>query len=223
MNTRMVSLLLLLAIAGLTSCIGQDPPESAQDAGLTPILHFDFGQPMGMTRAEYADLLTQEAVELAKTELARLSAIELMYRNKTYLHKFRWTQGPDISGLAYAKVYRQFTDYKLVDITSSKSIFSPFLLKIDFDYDILTTELVETKGRDHEKALTAHSLKTYTVSRSATTRLVYSCDEKGQLLALPPPLPRLNVFDDVGGRSDFIVYGLEEALGPNAGLEIPIQ
>lgn len=222
-NTKTVSFLLLLAIAGLSSCIGQDPSESSQDTSLAPLVHFDFGQPMGMTRAEYADFLVQEATDLARAELARLSAIELMYRDKTYLHKSRMQMGPqDITALAYAKVYRQFTDSRLVDITSSESILRPLIVTIDFDYDVLASEPIQTQGRDPQKALTAQNRKTYSVSRSETTRFVYNCDEEGRPLALPPPLPRPNIWDD-GMGNGLTNYGLEEALGPNTGLEILTQ
>ncbi len=220
-NTKTINFLLLLVVAGLSSCTGKHPSESSRDTGLSPVVHFDFGQPMGMTRAEYADFLKQKAAELADAELARLSAIELMYRDKTYYHSFQMQQG-NIAGSAYAKVYREFTDSRLVDITSSESILRPFLITIDFDYDILASEAVQTRMIDHQKALTARNFKTYAVSRSATTRLVYSCDEKGRLLALPPPLPRPNVWDD-GWGNQLTSYSLAEAFGPRAGLEVNIQ
>ncbi len=217
MNTKTIKYLLPLVVAGLSSCIGQHPSESSEDTSLSTTVHFDFGQPMGMTRAEYADLLKQNAVDFADAELARLSAIELMYRDKTYFHSFRMSLG-DITASAYAKTYRQFTDSRLVDITRSESILHPLLLTIDFDYDILASELVLSKMRDRRKASTAHSLKTYTFSRSGTTRHVYICDEMGRPLdPLPPPLPRPNVWDE-GYENQLRSFSLEEAFETRAGV-----
>lgn len=221
-NTKTIKYLLPLVVAGLSSCIGQHPSESSQDTSLSSTVHFDFGQPMGMTRAEYADFLTQKAAELADAELARLSAIELMYRDKTYFHSYRMSQG-NIFGAAYAKIYRQFTDSRLVDITRSESILHPLVLTIDFDYDILASELILSNIKDRQKAFAAHNLKTYTVSRSATTRRVYICDEKARPLdPLPPPLPRPNVWDE-GHGGHLMSFSLEEAVVTPAGVEARVQ
>ena len=77
-----------------------------------------------MTRADYADFLRGEAVKLAEAELARLSAIELVYRNKVYYHSFSIPQ-TWLKGGAYVKMYRQFTDYSVVNITHTTSLLHP--------------------------------------------------------------------------------------------------
>ena len=210
MNTKTTECLLLLAVAGLCSCIGQETSEDPKDTGLSSTVHFDFGQPIELTRAEYPDYLKQKAAELADSELARLSAIELMYRDKTYFYSFHI---PDttISGAAYAKVYRQFTKSRLVDITSTDSIFHPVQITIDFQYDILGSDPVLSKTKDPQKAITAHNHKTYAFSRSATERRVYLCDEKGQPMdPFPPPLPRPNYWDE-GKENQIRRFSLEEA------------
>ena len=163
-----------------------------------------------MTRADYADYLEQKARVLAETEMARLSAIELVYRDKMYYYGFE-IPGIGVSHGAYAKMYRQFTGYELVDITYSDSLFHPILFAIEFNYDILLSEPVYVERENRKDAQNAYINKNYHFHRSDKVRRTYSCDEKGSpQQPLPPPLERPNYWDK-GTKRDGNFYMKEVA------------
>ena len=195
MRRTVSAILFLLTTAGSSSCSGPRPTETDDKTDLPSIVHFDFGQPIGMTRTDYADYLEQKALDIAETEMARLSAIELVYRNKMYYYGFE-IPGINLSHGAYAKMYRQFTSYEVVDITSSDSLLQPILFVIEFNYDILLSEPVFVEQENREDALTAYINKNYHFHRGDKVRRTYSCDEKGSpQQPLPPPLERPNYWD----------------------------
>ncbi len=195
MKRTVSAILFLLTTVGSSSCSGPRPTETADKTDLPSIVHFDFGQPIGMTRADYADYLEQKAHELAEADLARLSAIELVYRNKMYYYGFE-IPSSNISHGAYAKMYREFTGYELVDITHSDSLFHPILFAIEFNYDILLSEPVFVERENRKDAQNAYINKNYHFHRSDNVRRTYLCDEKGSpRQPLPPPLARPNYWD----------------------------
>lgn len=208
MRGTIFTILLLLTTAGLSSCSDPRPAETADEMDSPSIVHFDFGQPIGMTRAEYADYLEQKARDLADNEMARLSAVELTFRDKLYYHGLE-VPATDISHGAYAKMYRQFTSHKLLDITYSDSLFHPILFTIEFKYDILVSEPVFVEHENRTDAQTANTNKIYHFHRSDKVRRTYPCDEKGSPQEpLPPPLKRPNYW--VTGTKQFEVLSTKE-------------
>ncbi len=200
--------LILLTTLGLTSCSVPAPTETDNESNPPAIVHFDFGQPIGMTRAEYADYLEQKAWNLAENEMARLSAIELTFRDKLYYHGLE-VPATGISHGAYAKMYRQFTGYELVDITYSDSLFHPILFTIEFKYDILVSEPVFVEREGRKDAQAANINKNFHFHRSAQTQRIYPCDEKGSpQLPLLPPLDRPNYWDT--GTKQLEIFSLHE-------------
>lgn len=208
MRKTVSAILFLLTTAGLSSCSDPRPTETADEMDPPSIVHFDFGQPIGMTRAVYAVYLEQKARNLAESEMARLSAVELAFRDKLYYYGLE-IPGTYVSHGAYAKMYRQFTGYELVDITFSDSLFHPILFTIEFKYDILVSEPVFVKHEGRADAQTADTNKTYHFHRSDMARRTYSCDEKGSPQEpLPPPLERPNYWDT--GTKELKVFSMNE-------------
>lgn len=210
------AILLLLAILSLSSCSDPSPIGTLDETGAPSIVHFDFGQPVGMTRARYADYLKQRATELAESDMARLSAVELVYRDKMYYYGYQ-NSVATISHGAYAKMYRQFTGYEVLDITHSDSMFHPILFTIEFSCDILVTEPVFVERESRKEAQNAYTNKNYSFQRSHKVRRTYSCDEKGlPQQPFPPPLERPNYWD-TGTPTKFDLFNMKEVTGiPNA-------
>ena len=210
MRRTISAILLLLTTAGLSSCSDPTPTETADETGPPSIVHFDFGQPIGMTRAKYADYLEQKAHKLAETDMARLSAVELVYRDKMYYYGYR-NPGAALSHGAYAKMYRQFTGYELIDITHSDSLFHPILFTIEFNFDILVSQPVFVEREGKTDAQTADINNTYHFHQSTKVRRTYVCDEKGSPQEpLPSPLERPNYW---GEPSQFEMFSMKEIPG----------
>lgn len=208
MRKTLAAILFLLTTAGLSSCSDPRPAETANQTAPPSIVHFDFGQPIGMTRAQYADYLEEKARDLAESEMARLSAIELAFRDKLYYYGFEMP-ATNISHGAYAKMYRQFTGYELLDISNSDSLFHPILFTIEFKYDILVSEPVFVEREGRKDAQAANINKNYYFHRSDKALRIYPCDEKGSpQLPLPPPLDRPNYWDT--GTKQMEVFSLHE-------------
>lgn len=200
--------LLLLTVPLLAAC---REPQTRSETGSSPV-RFDYGQPEGMIRSEYAEYLSDKAGKLAQRELARLSAIELMYRNKTYYHEFFYA-GVGIQGGAYAKLYRQFTDYTLIDITHSDSLLRPITFAYEFTYDLIGTDPVVIGYQDPKSAREAHANQDFHFYRTGTVKRRYDCDENGEPLGdLPLPPPRPNYWDN--GKSSMQQFSIEEPLIP---------
>ena len=204
--------LLLLTTLGVSSCSDPAPRETPDETGSLPIVHFDFGQPIGMTRARYSDYLKQKATNLAESDMARLSAVELIYRDKMYYYGYQ-NSVATVSHGAYAKMYREFTGYEVLDITHSDSLFHPILFTIEFNCDILVTEPVFVEWESRKDAQNAHTNKNYLFQRSDTIRRTYTCDEKGSPQEpLPPPLERPNYWD-TGTPTKFELFTMKEVTG----------
>ncbi len=221
MHLKRVSWMFLLVGASVCACSAPQPDEVAADtpavtpaatldATLSGSLKFDFGQPVGMDRADYAAYLMVEAAKLAESELARLSAIELVYRNKLYYHSF-YIPGTYNKGGAYVKMYREFTDYSIVDISHSVSILHPISVLVEFNYDIVATDPVLVDGEDIAGARTARNRANPNFFRRDSVRMYYPCDELGvPELPLPAQLARPNYWDK--GEVQHEVFMLQEVL-----------
>lgn len=204
MKQSRVSQILLLMSAALCACSA--PQQEKGSTSRPSYLNFDYGQPEGMTRAEYAGYLKGEAAKLAESELARLSAIELVYRNELYYHSFN-IPGTYSKGGAYVKMYRQFTEYAIIDITHPISLLHPIFVTIEFNYDIIATDPILVDSEDMEAAQTARNRGNPVYFRSGSVRRFYRCDEMGVPESpLPAPPKRPNYWDQ--GRSQSVVFSL---------------
>lgn len=124
-----------------------------------------------------ARLLRNKAIQLAQAELAKMNAIELVYRNKSN----KYSAGKaEFSVEVFAKMYRRFTDYDLLDISLSESVLYPVTMSIEYKFDMLATparNVTMPNSREQSRRDTA-----FRVHSRHTLRRRYSCDENGNLL-----------------------------------------
>lgn len=206
MKPSRVSPMLLTMSAAFCACSA--PQQEEGSTSRPSYLDFDYGQPVGMTRAEYAGYLKGEATKLARSEIARLSAIELVYRNKLYYHSFH-VPGTYSKGGVYVKMYRQFTEYSIIDITHPISLLHPISVTIEFKYDIIATDPVLVDGESMKAAQIGLNRGNPIYFRSGSLRRLYRCDEMGVPESpLPAPLARPNYWDK--GRAQSEVFSMQE-------------
>lgn len=180
MNIRFI----LLILASCSVFVGCQEVQPQQERAVEPratIVHYDFGQPLGMTRSEYALFLRERATGLAEAEIARLSAIELIYRNKTFRYSFESRQ-VDLSGSAFGKMYRQFTGFEIMDIVHSDSLLLPLVIDIEFSYDLLGTKVIPVDAKKPQNAKIAQSDHDFRLVAQKTIQLQYDWDEQGNVI-----------------------------------------
>ena len=93
---------------------------------------------LGMTKEGIMDF-SERINRLAESELARMNAAELMYRDTVYRHTFRTADTGEVYDV-YAKVYRHYSGYKLLDLHRSRSRGNELSFRIRFDSEVLTSE-----------------------------------------------------------------------------------
>jgi len=173
-------LVVSLACCALVSCTDGSPQGGDREGATTAMVHHDFGQPLGMTRAAYASFLQEQATLIAESEMARLSAIEMIYRNKTYRYTFE-SNMVDLSPKIYTKLYRQFTGFEVVDITLADSVIRPVEIDIAFQFEVVTSKIVG-ESDDPESVKIAKNNYDFRPLASDSAQLTYVCDENGALL-----------------------------------------
>ncbi|HIB53399.1 MAG TPA: hypothetical protein EYO39_01010 [Nitrospirales bacterium] len=136
--------------------------------------------------SEYADRLQNMAVAIGQNELARFNAADMLYKNIPELHS---VQIPIMNTYnhAWAKTYRRYTDFSVVDITRSASLVSPISYSITFQYDQFSTQdrSTETAGA---KELAIEDTR-FNLRFSDSFTRYYFCNEDGLLVDPTPPLP----------------------------------
>ena len=87
----------------------------------------------------YIDMLKAKAAALAESELARMAAIELVYRSRVQLFE---TENPVFLNKigVYMKLHRNFKGYRLIDIVRSESLMFPIVFEIEYEFDLLATK-----------------------------------------------------------------------------------
>ena len=140
--------------------------------------------PLGSSPAEesvtvYGQRLHQKATELATSELARLNAMEMMYRNIPMRHQI---QNPAtlLIDTGWAKVYRRFSGFEVKDVLRSDSLLTPVLYEIEYQYDIFATQF--RKERDGDALEETKKDKVYEPLYSDVLNVKYGCNEFGELI-----------------------------------------
>lgn len=140
--------------------------------------------PIGSSPAEesitvYGHRLHQKATDLATSELARLNAMELMYRNIPMRHRI---QNPAtlMIDTGWTKVYRRFSGFEVKDVLRSDSLLSPVLYEIEFKYDIFATQF--RKEGDGSALEETKMDKVYEPLYSDVLNVKYGCNEEGELM-----------------------------------------
>lgn len=144
-------------------------------------------------------LLKERARGLAESELARLSAIEMLYRNQAYYYEYTM---PGMTTGAYAKLYRQFTGYEIVDIERSDSLLRPLTFTVSYRFDLIGTEAISVQQENAKSARAAKSDHSYRLYTSGDVVQRYTCTEDGSLAGpAPVPLERPNYWETGNKRS----------------------
>ena len=185
--------LAILCLTGLL-ILGCSQTLPAAKPGDRPESTFEFGQK-----------LQERAVSLASSELARLNAVELLYRNIPMRHQI---QNPAIFRIdqGWTKVYRRFSGFEVKDIRRSDSLLAPIIFDIDYEYEAFGTVFrKESDGAALEETKTD---VIYESIYSDIIRVEYSCDDKGNLLNSQKeymPRPKYFLLDEL----DEIIVGPE--------------
>ncbi len=140
--------------------------------------------------------LTEKAHQLAESEMARMSAAEMIYRNKVQVNETSipaMILGESLKTTVYLKIYRNFTGYEVEDIVFSDSVLYPVTYEIRYEYDVLAT----THRGSH--LLNANSLSSqdreFKLLRHSSTTQRYRCDRSGSYKGAPAGLlSRPNLF-----------------------------
>ncbi len=148
---------------------------------------------------EYADpqTLMKKANAIAESEIARLAAAEMLYRNKVMIHAYEMDllAGTSPATEVWIKLYRSFTGFEVLDIERAPSLLAPLKITIRFDYDRVGTR--EVRGNRSTPGL-------YDLVRQDVAFIVhdkesivreYSCSGRGDPIRLPSPiLKRPNIW-----------------------------
>lgn len=160
---------------------------------------------------EYGQRLEQKARTLAQAELARLNAIEMVYRNIPMQHSII-TPGTSQRLFGWTKIYRRFSYAKVRDVIRSESLLAPIKYKIEYGYEVFATDYrKEIDGPALEQTLTDNR---YRILRTNVLHVDYACDESGNPKGdIQEYLPRPKIFE-----SDYLG---EIVIGQNSELIQP--
>lgn len=150
----------------------------------------------------YREMLIEKANHLARREIARMSAAELLYRNAPTTHRIVSADlGPNIG--VHTKIYRAFNNYEITDIVRSDSYLNPVTYEITYTYDLLATEPRSLSTPDAEKLVRSDAQFKVLASKRMTRRYSanYDGDFEGGLPGLPP-------------RPDFYTLDADSGVGP---------
>lgn len=178
MSMRMI--LAVVGIAGaMAACTRVAPPSGGASTG------------DGATQA-----LLEKAQKLAESELARLSAAEMIYRNKVYDHVYI-DEDNGVRTDILMKYYRSFRAAEVVDVKRTDSLLFPVEFIIQYDYDLIGTGmeagLPATMAKAAKKVKNDTAFQVYS-SESLTRQ--YRCDSAGDCDILDPDLlPRPNYWE----------------------------
>lgn len=124
----------------------------------------------------YADFIWEKANAFAESEMARMAAADMLYRDRTRLFESNVPVLGTPTGL-YTKVYRHFTDYEVSDITQSESILNPVAFHIRFDYEVVSSPLrrYELEGAPE----LSQADRDHYILEGRSLERIYLCDEAG--------------------------------------------
>lgn len=134
------------------------------------------------------DALLKKAEELAKSELARLSAAEMIYRNKVYDHVY-FDEDNGVRTDILMKYYRNFRDSEVLDVKRTDSLLHPVEFEIQYNFDMLGTKgeagLPKTMT---EVAKRVKNDNAFQVHAALSLVRTYRCSEAGECDVLNPDL-----------------------------------
>lgn len=152
---------------------------------------------------EYGNDLFEKADALAKQELVRFNAIEIIYRDMPEIHTFR-SPATRIQESGWVKVYRRFNSYTIEDVKRSDSLIHPVVYEINYHFDVYGTSFRNTKI---ENAFTATENSSKYVNRyDGVLERQYYCNEDGIPIDPVYPVPSRAMFFE----GDYLDETIEE-------------
>lgn len=138
------------------------------------------------TLGDFRVTMLEQAESLAAEELARLSAIELLYKNIPQLQMATIpVEERRIGG--WVKSYRKYTGYEINDIYRSDSYLYPIIFEISYQFDQFHTETRDFKNV-RSQGISMNDKKFTLLKKDSLIRR-YRCDENGVYLKNLPELP----------------------------------
>jgi len=159
---------LLVLVAAVAGCDGGDGSGGGGEG-------YPVDSP-GASASVTVESLQEKAVELASRDLERLNAAEMMYRNRVYAHHYLLG---DIQRVAYAKLYRHFTDFDVKDIRRSDSLLRPYAIDLEYRFDYVGTEGIVGNYQDLESVEKVKNDFHFRVLGENVLRRLYFCDASG--------------------------------------------
>lgn len=145
---------------------------------------YDFAEPQ---------VLAQKAEALAKADLAKMAAAEMVYRNHVFIHVFQLQAGTNVPTYLFMKLYRSFSGYEVVDIEKTSSVLRPIKFTIRYDADRIGTRDIKASKENQEALQQAERDKAFMARDKESITRQYYCDAQGNVIEAPSPiLPRPN-------------------------------
>jgi hypothetical protein len=134
------------------------------------------------------DVLLAKAQALAKSDMARMAAAEMVYRNKVFIHSLDLPNATIGSTNLYMKLYRRFTGYQVVDIEKTNSVLRPIKFVIRYTVERVGTRELRGRVGDSTPLEQAEHDGAFLVRDRDTVLREYFCNGQGEVLEMPSPI-----------------------------------
>ena len=168
--------------------------ETGPAAVKQPVSKYDFAEP---------EVLVQKAEALAKSDMAKMAAAEMVYRNHVYLHVFQLQVGTNVPTYLFMKLYRRFTGYEVIDVERTNSVLRPIKFTIRFDCERVGTREINGAKESVESLREAESDNAFMVRDTESLTRVYYCDAQGEVVESPSPILARPNFWTKDGKDPF--------------------
>ncbi len=135
----------------------------------------------------------------------------MMYRDQVFLHVYSYPSA-GLRNSAYAKRYRQFTGYHVLDVLRSDSLLYPYLFEIQYKFEILGTDGVPVNAPNVKAAQSAARDHRFRRLQSDTITIEYKCNSAGE------PIEATDVILD---RPNYFQKGRRDVMGEFQVQEVP--
>lgn len=147
------------------------------------------------TQAARMERLKKAADRIATAETAKFNALEAPYKEEVvFFSKGEILPEMDYGDGTFCKRYRNFTGHTLKNIFTTDSLIYPYILEIEYPYQLLMTEGRGAISKDDQKAREQSQQDTvYQAANYQITRRYY-CDAEGKHVGKMSDLPPLDSF-----------------------------
>lgn len=167
--------------------------ETSSKAAAGTTSKYEFAEPV---------VLVQKAEALAKSDIAKMAAAEMVYRNHVFIHGIEPTGGQFVPTYVFMKMYRRFTGYEVMEVEKTSSVLRPIKFTIRFDCERVATRSIKALKESVESLREAESDSAFGVLDTEAIVRTYYCDAQGNLMDGPPPvLPRPNFWAKMSDKA----------------------